>query len=404
MNAAKVIVAIVIAGTLGLYTAHGLSPDAAVVSPMINEFALALYRCVANTEGNFAICPRDAVVLLAMVYGGARGSAAMELSSAMYMGRDQEAVLRALGEWLVAHRKLREASGVVWNEGYKMWLPSGIDIVESYRPTFEKVWGPFDRLVGITDNAHQFERSYRDWLENTSQGGLTGSKTPLSIIQTNSLLLTSVAMFQNKWAMEFPKEHTRVERFNIEGGIAEQAPFMRRIGRYAYARNAHLEIVRVPCRGFRLSVWFLLPRENVGLKEVESLLTPDQFDVWREQAEERFLEISLPRVELDTELELIESLRAMGIAGIFSDSADFSGLSSTPGIKLGSVLCRAKVVFNEQGGSGSATSELAARFSSGRPGYSMPVFRASRPFLFLITDESLGTILFVGRVANPKLN
>lgn len=404
MNAAKVIVATVIAGTLGLYTAQGLSPYAAAISPVINEFGLALYRCLANTEGNFTVCPSDAVVLLAMVYGGARGSAAIELSSAMYMGRDQEAVLRALREWRLAQRKLSESPEIVWIGGWKMWLPSGIDIVESYRSTFEKVFGPFDRFVGITEGAHLFERSYRDWLEETSQGGLPGSQKRLSLIQPNSILLTSLAMFQNKWATEFPKEHTRVERFNVEQSIAEQVPFMRRVGRYTYARNAHLEIVRVPCRGFRMSVWFLLPRENVGLKEVESLLTPDQFDVWCAQAEERLMEVSLPKVELDTELDLTESLRVMGIAAIFSDGADLSGLSSTTGLKLGSILCRTKVVFNEQGGSGSATSELAARFSSGRPGYSMPVFRACRPFLFLIVDESVGTIQFVGRVANPKLN
>jgi serpin B len=43
--------------------------------------------------------------------------------------------------------------------------------------------------------------------------------------------------------------------------------------------------------------------------------------------------------------------------------------------------------------------DLAMAAPGGNP--PVPEFRADHPFVFLIKDKETGTILFIGRVANP---
>ncbi len=56
--------------------------------------------------------------------------------------------------------------------------------------------------------------------------------------------------------------------------------------------------------------------------------------------------------------------------------------------------------MNEEGTeAAAATAVVIARLSIPLP---VPVFRADHPFVFLLRDNRSGSILFIGRVANPK--
>jgi serpin B len=63
------------------------------------------------------------------------------------------------------------------------------------------------------------------------------------------------------------------------------------------------------------------------------------------------------------------------------------------------VLHKAYVDVNEEGteAAGATGVVMKMRATPGPP----PVFRADHPFLFLIRDVQSGSILFLGRLANP---
>ena len=58
---------------------------------------------------------------------------------------------------------------------------------------------------------------------------------------------------------------------------------------------------------------------------------------------------------------------------------------------------------NEEGTEAAAATGVVMKAMAARPGpEEPPMFRADHPFLFLIRDNQTGSILFLGRVANPK--
>ena len=79
--------------------------------------------------------------------------------------------------------------------------------------------------------------------------------------------------------------------------------------------------------------------------------------------------------------------------------ADFSGITPVKDFFISEVFHKAFVNVDEEG------TEAAAATGIGFGITSMPppvVFRADRPFLFLIRESSSGAIVFLGRLSNPS--
>jgi serpin B len=79
--------------------------------------------------------------------------------------------------------------------------------------------------------------------------------------------------------------------------------------------------------------------------------------------------------------------------------ADFSGMTKAERLYITRVQHKAFVEVNEEGTEAAAATGVVMGTRSLPP--PPKVFRADRPFFFLIRDDGTGTVLFMGRVANP---
>jgi len=107
--------------------------------------------------------------------------------------------------------------------------------------------------------------------------------------------------------------------------------------------------------------------------------------------------IELPKFTITCEFELAAILAAMGMPHAFAD-ANFSGITGSPELAISDVIHKAFVVVDEQG------TEAAAATAVKMKRIAMPPtvqFRVDHPFVFLIKENATGTILFLGRIADP---
>ncbi len=86
-------------------------------------------------------------------------------------------------------------------------------------------------------------------------------------------------------------------------------------------------------------------------------------------------------------------------------NADFSGMNgvkppSAEALYIASVIHKAFVEVDERGTEAAAVTAVIMA-AGGRP-KPIPVFRADHPFLFLIRDLRSNSILFIGRVMDPR--
>jgi len=148
----------------------------------------------------------------------------------------------------------------------------------------------------------------------------------------------------------------------------------------------------------------LLPRDTNTLAETESSLSAGQLQHWRQLLTEQKVQLFLPKFKLAWgTCSLTKSLQALGMTDAFGTAADFSGMDGRRhNLRISDVVQKAFVDVNEEGTEAAAATGVTIMAMSVAMQRPPPVFRADHPFLFLIQENHTGSILFMGRIMDPR--
>lgn len=111
------------------------------------------------------------------------------------------------------------------------------------------------------------------------------------------------------------------------------------------------------------------------------------------------VDLTMPTFTFESQFGLSATLKAMGMPVAFTPVADFSGMNGTGGLLIQDVIHKAFVLVNEVGTEAAAATGVTVGATSIPLTISVKV---DRPFVFLVRDIETGTILFVGRVVDPR--
>jgi serpin B len=214
------------------------------------------------------------------------------------------------------------------------------------------------------------------------------------------LILVNAIYFKGNWAAQFDVADTEDGAFWLAPGEAVGVPLMTQKADFGYGRWDGLQVLELSYKGNDLSMVVLLPDQVNGLPGLEAALTPESLARWTGRLRPMEVQVILPRFKLTGEFELGGILAAMGMPDACdAAAADFSGMNGRPhDLFINKVVHKAFVEVNEEGTEAAAAPAVVAL----RAMSMSPVFRADHPFLFLIRDNATGSILFLGRVADPS--
>jgi serpin B len=186
----------------------------------------------------------------------------------------------------------------------------------------------------------------------------------------------------------------------LDGGKV-QVPMMNQQARFGYGEVDSLQVLEMPYVGQELSMVVLLPKEPDGIGELEKALTAENVSKWLSGVRRQEVIVAVPKFKMTHKFSLGAVLQAMGMTEAFSKQADFSGMTGRRDLFISAVVHQAYVDVNEEGTEAAAATGVTMKLTAIAPG-KVPVFRADHPFLFLIRDIRSGSILFLGRMMNPK--
>lgn len=366
-----------------------------------NQFATDLYSVLGKEEGgNLLMSPYSISTALAMTYAGARGETEAEMAEVLQFALPQDQLHPAFGE-LISH--FNEGEGkrpYQLSVANRLWGQKGYHFQPEFLKTTKDNYGAELAQVDFINQTDQARQAINKWVEEQTQDKIK-DLIPSGVLDSlTRLVLTNAIYFKGDWKYQFDKKRTTDSPFMVTPEKKETVSMMYQKNRFKYAAYPELQVLEMPYSGDELSMVVLLPKKVDGLAELEKSLTDNNLGKWTNRLSPTKVSVFLPRFKMTCQFGLSDVLASMGMPKAFGSAADFSGMNGKKDLYISAVIHKAFIDVNEEGTeAAAATAVVMTRKSMPRP---TPVFRADHPFVFLLKDNKTGSILFMGRVANPK--
>lgn len=360
------------------------------------RFAVALVQELRreDPDGNLVVSPFSVSTALAMLYAGANGTTRAAMAASLgFDPKDDEAF----------HASYRDLLGNVTRENANRTLAIGdsLWIDQAYGPHVDPafvrtVQSMYAGELGVRDfRSPDAARDINAWASNATRGKIP--KVLDAVDPSEVLFLLNAVYFNGTWVAPFNATCTHKADFARADGSRVQVDMMCGAQKEAfrYANDADGTVVLLPYRGFDTAMYVVLPPAGQSLDAFVAGLDGAALARRLDAANERDVELQMPKLALKTHVELHDALDRLGMGVLFA-GPDLSGIG--PGLAVSRVLHDAVLEVDERGTVAAAVTTIGVVTSLPPPPLKLTV---DRPYMLVLRDLPTGSVLFVALVADP---
>jgi serine protease inhibitor len=370
-----------------------------------NQFALDLFGRL-NKESNLFFSPASISTALAMTYTGARGQTAEQMAKALHFQLDAKRLHPAFCALLWEMQSQGTTGGCRLSIANALWGSKDTHFLPDFLQQVKDNYGAGLQQVDFV-RSEDARRTINAWVAQQTADKIKDLLQSGDITPETRLVLTNAIYFKGDWLHAFDANATRDEPFHLTPTKDMSAPMMHLTDHFGHFADEakSFQLLEMAYKDSGLSMVVLLPAKMDGLEQLEKKLDAESLAKWLQQTNSKKVIVTLPKFTMRSRLPLANRLQAMGMTAAFDRvQADFTGMTEDkPPLFISAVIHEAWVDVNEKGTEAAAATAVTMFPASAPPKREEPIiFRADHPFLFLIRDTRSGSILFLGRMSNPK--
>ncbi|MBP5591358.1 serpin family protein [bacterium] len=373
-----------------------------------NDLGMKIFSKLAAAEAgrNMMISPLSISIAMAMVTNGASDENLDEMKEVlgfgeMELGSVNEQFMQLIASLVEADKDMvLEIADSVWMDD--VFAP---DVKQDF----------IDVLKEFYDAAFFTE----DFQDETTAGKINSwvsEKTHEKIdkiidqIAPNTIMyLINAIYFKAAWTTSFDKESTYEGVFMLSDGSEGKADYMgfsydQKVPEFfSYSSDWGDEngysVVRIPYGRGVFAFYGIVPNPDnkTNIDDFIEKIAEDGFDSYISQLEERDFHVQLPKFKFAYDKSLVDVFKSLGMEKAFEEGAlmNIAGEPHAPFIS--DIYHKTFVEVNEAGTEAAAVTVVEVGENAMPSG-----FYANRPFVFVIRDDRTGSVLFIGKVENPK--
>ena len=388
---------------LGAQNAPAIDETASACVEGNNRFAFNLFQKLVNSEmekgGNIFVSPFSISGALAMTYAGARGETQDQMKKVLQFNLEQKDLHPAFSSLFHAVNATKEKPYVL-KTANALWGQVNYTFLKSFTSLIQTHYGGGFFPVDFVKQTEAARIRINRWVENQTEEKIKDILAEGDIDALTRLVLTNAIYFKGDWQTPFKEANTQTAPFHPTPDTSILVPLMTLTKKFAYMeRNDKFQALELPYAGDDLAMVIFLPSKTHGFANFAADFSPKILTESLAAMRPARIQVFLPKFKTKTKYYLKDILSAMGMGVAFTDNADFSDMTGNHDLKISKVIHQAFVEVNEKGTEAAAATAVVMALKS----MPMPpkVFRADRPFAFLIRHKPTGSILFMGKITNP---
>lgn len=368
-----------------------------------NAFGFDFFRKafqIVDTSKNLMVSPLSISMALGMARNGAAGTTLDSMTQTLrFTGLTDEEINQSYKYILQTFSGLD--SKVKVSIANSIWYRNSFSVEPTFLQTNQTY---FDATVAALDfNSSASVQVINAWVSDKTNNLIP--KILDQIPYETVMYLVNAVYFKGVWRYQFEKEGTMEKPFYLADGSSIQVDAMSQNEDLKVLDKDGFSAIELPYNQGNYNMTVLLPDQGFSLQSIIEQLTQENWNQWNDGFVEANVDLQLPKFKYEyDEKKMIPILSALGMTVAFnSDFANFSRINPNEQLYISDVRHKTFIETNEEGTEAAAVTSIGFNTTSAGPNDPL-TFLVNRPFVYLITEKSTGTILFMGTVQNPLQN
>ncbi len=359
-----------------------------VIAKQNNQFAWNMFSYANAVEGNTIVSPLSASYAVCMTADGANGETRDEIYRAFGFENcnsdDINGYMQKLSSQLMSldsKTTLAIANSLWYNEKY--------DIYDSYISNLKTYYDAEVKLLG--PNA---VNDINNWCSKKTKGLIKKLLYQEDIPTDIAAILINALYFKGEWKEKFDKKDSFKGDFYTIDNTTSKVDFMsgKKSAGYTEAETFTMASLDFGNRSF--SARFILPNEDKTLNDcIEEIKTTGWEQITKGHTYYAKYSLNIPKFTITNNIDMKPIYQEMGITSAFDSSADFSNMSPVKTLAITSASQSNYFEIDEDGATAASTSSTVTGDL-----LAIAPFSLNRPFIFALTEQSTGAILFIGKI------
>lgn len=361
-----------------------------------NSFAFSLYNKTMGMNSR-VVSPLSVTYLMSMLANGADGETQKQILATLGWAGEgiQQPSLQDINDYsrMLIEKTARLDKAVTVEIANYVAVNKEFKLNSKFQKSVERDYKAGVESLNFTSPSTL--KRINDWCNDRTHGMIPSIINELDPDAVSYLM--NAIYFNGTWKDKFSKEETKQEMFRGYTRDIQYVDMMHRHGEYFYADGDGYSAVSIPYGNGAFRMTVILPSEGSFLRDVMASMDGGKFQALQRSMEKCNVDLKIPRFTTEVDLPLNDIISALGAPLIFSPQADFSQFARGD-FYVSKMFQKAKIEVSEEGTKAAAVTAAIMMMSAVRPEKKRNVvFHADSPFAYIISENSTGSIYFMGQ-------